>query len=159
MKAVILTISDGCAAGARTDLSGPELSKLLTAEGWQVTDPTIVPDTREAIRKTILHLTSLKDIDLVVTTGGTGVAPRDVTPEAVRPLLEKEIPGIGELMRLRGLEKTDFAAISRSLAGCRHKTLILCLPGNPKGAVESLQAVLHLVPHIVDLLKGKTEHT
>jgi molybdenum cofactor synthesis domain-containing protein len=97
-------------------------------------------------------------MDLIVTTGGTGLAPRDVTPEAIRPLLEKEIAGLPELMRLRGLESTDFAALSRSLAGTRGATLILSLPGSPKGATQSLQAVLNILPHAVDILHGKTAH-
>ncbi len=157
MKAVVVTISDGCASGARPDLSGQALRRLLGRNGWELSRFEVVPDEVKRIADTVVRL-SRSEADLIVTSGGTGIAERDVTPEAVRPLLEKEIPGIAELMRLRGLEKTEFAAVSRSLAGVLNGTLVLCLPGSPRGAADSLSAVIKLLPHLVDLLRGNTEH-
>ena len=156
-KAALLTISDGCFHGQREDLSGEALSELLIQHGWSVDTRQIVPDEIERIRTEIVELSD-QPLDLVVTTGGTGLGPRDVTPEAIRPLLEKEAEGLAELMRLRGLEKTDFAALSRSLAGVRKETLILALPGSPKGATESLEAVMKLLAHTIDLIQGRTKH-
>ena len=156
-KAALLTISDGCFHGQREDLSGEALSELLIEHGWSVDTRRIVPDEIERIRTEIVELSD-QPLNLVVTTGGTGLGPRDVTPEAIRPLLEKEAEGLAELMRLRGLEKTDFAALSRSLAGVRKETLILALPGSPKGATESLEAVMKLLAHTIDLIQGRTKH-
>jgi len=157
MRATVITVSDSCSAGLREDLSGPALAQVLSAEGWEVGGTSVVPDETEAIAREVRRIVS-DVVDLVVLTGGTGISARDVTPEAVRPILDKEIPGLAELMRLRGLEKTEKAALSRSLAGCLGRSLVLCLPGSTKGAVESLTAVLGLLPHAVDLLQGKTGH-
>jgi molybdenum cofactor synthesis domain-containing protein len=156
MKAAIITISDGCYHDKREDTSGRKLAEILTENEWEVLSTHIVPDELSRIQAQVRKLSQDAQIDLIVTTGGTGLAPRDVTPEAIRPLLEKEIAGLPELMRLRGLESTDFAALSRSLAGTREETLILSLPGSPKGAAQSL--VLKILPHAVDLLHGKTAH-
>ncbi len=158
MNAEFITIRDGCYNKKRKDSSGRKLSQMLSQNQWEVVSTHIVPDDLSLIQEKILDLSQDAQIDLVVTTGGTGLAPRDVTPEAIRPLLEKEIVGLAELMRLRGLEKTDFAALSRSLAGARNQTLILSLPGSPKGATESLQAVLPILPHAVDILHGRSTH-
>ena len=158
MKAAVLTISDGCYHKKREDTSGQKLSQMLTENQWEVVSTHILPDDLSRIQEQVLELTQDAEIDLILTTGGTGLAPRDVTPEAIRPLLEKEISGLSELMRLRGLESTDFAALSRSLAGTRGATLILSLPGSPKGATQSLQAVLNILPHAVDILHGRTTH-
>ena len=158
MKVAVITISDGCYHKKREDTSGQKLSQVLTENQWEVVSTHIVPDELSLIQEKILDLSQDSQIDLVVTTGGTGLAPRDVTPEAIRPLLEKELEGLPELMRLRGLESTDFAALSRSLAGARGETLILSLPGSLKGAAQSLLAVLKILPHAVDILHGKTTH-
>jgi molybdopterin adenylyltransferase len=156
-KAAVITVSDGCAARTREDVSGPSLARLLSENGWEVAGTVVVPDETQAIQREVMKLVAAS-VRLIVLTGGTGISPRDVTPEAVRPMLEKEIPGFGELMRLRGFEKTGKAALSRSLAGCIAATLVLCVPGSPKGAIQSLEAVLGLLPHAIDLLEGKTAH-
>lgn len=158
MKATVITISDGCYHQKREDTSGQKLSEMLTENQWEVVSTHIVPDELSRIQEQVRDLSRDAQIDLIVTTGGTGLAPRDVTPEAIRPLLEKEIAGLPELMRLRGLQSTDFAVLSRSLAGTREETLILSVPGSPKGAAQSLQAVLEILPHAVDILHGKTDH-
>ena len=158
MKAVVLTISDGCYYGRKEDISGPALSKLLLSHHWNIAETRIVADEIATIQEQILCFSRQPEIDLIVTTGGTGLSPRDVTPEAVRPLLEKQAEGLAEFMRLRGLEATPFAALSRSLAGVREQTLILSLPGSLKGATQSLQVVLELLPHAVDLIQGRTQH-
>lgn len=158
MKAAILTISDGCYHKKREDTSGQALSQLLRDSSWTISATQVLPDEITAIQQEIRNLADNGEIDLIVATGGTGLGPRDVTPEAVHPLLEREVPGLSELMRLRGIEQTDFAALSRSLAGVRRRTLVLALPGSPKGATESLRAVLKLLPHAVDLIQGRTAH-
>jgi molybdenum cofactor synthesis domain-containing protein len=158
MKAAVITISDGCYHDKRKDTSGQKLSEMLTENQWEVLSTHIVPDELSPIQEKVRELSQDAQIDLIVTTGGTGLGPRDVTPEAIQPLLEKEIAGLPELMRLRGLESTDFAALSRSLAGTLQETLILSLPGSPKGAAQSLQAVLKVLPHAVDILHGRTAH-
>ncbi len=158
MKAAVVTVSDSCSQGLAEDRSGPALCELLAANGWAVVHSRIVPDETRRIGEAVLESLHLEGVGLVATTGGTGISKRDVTPEAIRPLLDKEIPGLGELMRLRGIEKTEFAALSRSFAGSRGEAIVLCLPGSVKGATQSLQAVLHLLPHAVQLLRGETRH-
>ncbi|RPJ51320.1 MAG: MogA/MoaB family molybdenum cofactor biosynthesis protein [Acidobacteria bacterium] len=157
VRAAIITVSDSCAAGAKQDLTGPALARLLSENGWEIVATSVIPDEIEAIRSNVKEQVA-ESVRLIVLTGGTGISPRDVTPEAIRPMLDKEVPGLGELMRLRGLEQTEKAALSRSLAGCIEASLIFCLPGSTSGATQSLAAVLDLLPHAIDLLEGKTGH-
>jgi molybdopterin adenylyltransferase len=158
IRAVIVTISDSVVSGAREDRSGAQLRERAEGLGWQVTAQHAVADERPQIAAKLAELADSGAFSLILTTGGTGIARRDVTPEAARDVIDREIPGIGELMRAQGLKATRMAALSRSLAGTRGKTLIVNLPGSPKGAVESLNAIAHLIPHMVDLLEGRTEH-
>lgn len=158
MTAAVLTISDTAHRGERQDVSGPAVAGRLAELGWSVALTEILPDEEAAITARLSELCRDPGLQAVFTTGGTGVAPRDVTPEAVRPLLTKEIPGLAELMRMEGLKKTRRAVLSRSVAGLAGATLILTLPGSPKGALESLDAVASLLPHIIDLAAGRTIH-
>jgi len=154
--AAVLTISDSSFQRTRADLSGPAVAELLTEAGFSVIHASILPDEKDQIAARIIECSELSR--LVVTTGGTGISPRDVTPEATRSVVEKLIEGIPERMRADGVRKTPFAALSRGLCGIRGKTLILNLPGSPKGAIESLQSVISLLGHMLDLLDGKTGH-
>ena len=155
IRVAVVTISDSVAAGTREDRSGAALVQKSSEFGWALAHTKIVSDDRERISAV---LTELSDIDVILTTGGTGVAPRDVTPEATAAVSDRKIDGFGELMRLKGMEKTKFAHLSRGGAFTRGEVLIVNLPGSPKGALESLEAVAGLIPHVVDLLHGRTEH-
>jgi molybdenum cofactor synthesis domain-containing protein len=159
IRVAVLTISDSTAAGKREDLSGPAVRSAVEQRGWQVIAAEVAPDELDAIAGRLIAFAGEEAADVILTTGGTGVALRDVTPEATRSVLEREIPGLGELMRSEGRRSTPFAALSRAVAGTRGRSLIVNLPGSPRGAVESIQAIADLIPHIVDLLHGRTEHT
>jgi len=154
--AAVLTISDSCSRGKRVDQSGPAVSNFLKENGFVIASATVVPDEQSQIQRAILKLTALAS--LVVTTGGTGIAPRDVTPEATRAVCDRLIEGISERIRSEGSKKTPFAALSRGVCGVCGASLVLNLPGSPKGAVESLQAVIDLLPHALQLVNGNTEH-
>ena len=158
LRAKILTVSDSASQGKREDLSGQAVRRLLERHGWQVLTNDIVPDDAEAIANCIRAWCQDPDVDLILTTGGTGLGPRDITPEATRPLLEREIPGLAEWMRAEGVKKTRRALLSRGLAGVSKGKLILNLPGSPRGAGESLESVVDLLPHVADLIRGKTRH-
>ena len=154
--AAVVTVSDSCSRGEREDISGPAVVEILKEAGFQIVHTRIVQDDSMLIQNALVHLAL--EVRFIVTTGGTGIAPRDVTPEATEAICDRLIDGMGERMRLEGAKKTPFAALSRGVCGVREKTLILNLPGSPGGAVESLEAVLELVPHALNLLDGKTEH-
>ena len=154
--AAVLTVSDSSSRGERQDLSGPAVAEVLSRNNFQVVAREIVPDERTAIAALIVKLAL--QARLVVTTGGTGIAKRDVTPEATRAVSDRLLEGVAERMRLEGSKKTPFAALSRGLCGVKGESIILNVPGSPKGAVESLEAVVELLPHALQLLGGKTEH-
>ncbi|HLH68245.1 MAG TPA: MogA/MoaB family molybdenum cofactor biosynthesis protein [Candidatus Dormibacteraeota bacterium] len=154
--AAVLTVSDRAAAGVMADESGPTVRRLLTSVGFVVGEVLVVPDDRGQIAAFLR--TACERHHLVVTTGGTGLGPRDVTPEATRDVIDYEVPGIAELMRTAGLRSTPMAALSRSLAGVRGRTLIVNLPGSVQGARESLEAILPVLPHAMQLLRGEAPH-
>jgi molybdenum cofactor synthesis domain-containing protein len=149
----ILTVSDRSSRGERTDLSGPALADLVRARGWLASLLDVVPDDRERIASALTVWCARGDLDVILTTGGTGFAPRDVTPEATRNVLERDAPGLTEAIRAESLKITPHAMLSRAVAGIRGRTLILNLPGSPKGAVESLQVVVGVLEHAIQLLK------
>jgi len=149
----ILTLSDRSSRGERADASGPALSTLIQGEGWSMLRQTLLPDDESSIRAILANWADSGEIDVILTTGGTGFAPRDVTPEATRAVVEREAPGLTEAMRAASLKITPHAMLSRVVAGIRKKTLIINLPGSPKGAVENLQVVIPVLPHAVQLLR------
>jgi molybdopterin adenylyltransferase len=155
-SAAVLTISDSTHKGKREDHNGPPHKNLLQQKGFTVVSRDVLPDEQGRISATLIQMSEMAQF--IVTTGGTGLSPRDVTPEATAAVCDRQVPGLAELMRSEGLKQTKFAPLSRAICGTRGKSLILNLPGNPRGAVESLSAVLHLVPHVIDLLNGKTTH-
>jgi len=156
-KAHVITISDGVSTGKRSDVSGLALVEMLKNADFSVAAPEVVPDKQERICDAIIAAI-VGGADLVVTTGGTGLGPRDVTPQATSMLIDYVVPGLGELMRRAGAAKTPNAVLSRGLAGVRGQSLILNVPGSPKGAVESLEAVMPVLDHAMQLLHGDTKH-
>lgn len=149
----ILTLSDRSSRGERDDASGPALARLIHAENWSIIKEMILPDDESAIRQTLIDWVDGNEFDIILTTGGTGFSPRDVTPEATRSVIEREAPGLAEAMRAASLKITPHAMLSRVVTGIRKKTLIINLPGSPKGAVENLQVIMPVLPHAVQLLQ------
>jgi molybdopterin adenylyltransferase len=154
MRVAVLTISDSVSKGEREDLSGPAVVAFCRGLGWEVTSSLRLSDDAATIRENLRQLADSGRVDLILTTGGTGIGPRDNTPEATQAVADRVIPGIAEEMRRKGLEKTSTAVLSRGTTATRLKALIVNLPGSPKGAVESLEAVAHLLPHAVRVLHG-----
>jgi molybdenum cofactor synthesis domain-containing protein len=159
IRVAIVTVSDSAVAGTRADLSGPALEKHVLELGWMVVTKSLIPDESQQIATLLASLADGGSVDVILTTGGTGLTLRDVTPEATRTIAHREVPGFGELMRAEGRKSARFAALSRGGAATRGTTLIVNLPGSPRGAVDSLIAVADLIPHSVDLLQGRTEHS
>jgi molybdopterin adenylyltransferase len=153
----ILTLSDRSSRGERADSSGPALARLIQAEGWSISKQSILPDEESAIREILINWADSAELDVILTTGGTGFSPRDVTPEATRAVIEREAPGLSEAMRAASLKITPHAMLSRIVTGIRRKTLIINLPGSPKGAVENLQVVLPVLEHAIKLLQESPE--
>ncbi|OLB80319.1 MAG: MogA/MoaB family molybdenum cofactor biosynthesis protein [Chloroflexi bacterium] len=153
----VITISDGASHGKREDKSGPALVGILYANQYDVTGPEVVPDERDRIAAAITKAAD-GGSNLVITTGGTGLGPRDVTPQATATVIDYDVPGITELMRRAGLESTPMAALTRGIAGVRGQTLVINVPGSPKGAMQSLEAVMPVLEHALALLRGDTKH-
>lgn len=156
MTAAVLTVSDSAAQGTRADASGPAVAAALKQKGFSVVAARIVADERSAIEPALIEMCAVAR--LVVTTGGTGLAARDVTPEATRAVCDRLVEGLAERMRSQGTRSTPFAALSRGVCGIRARSLVVNLPGSPKGATQSLAAVMDLLPHALEVLDGKTDH-
>lgn len=154
--AAVLTISDSCARGERQDKSGPAVAQLLENLEFSIHAREVVADDFIQIQNLLIRMA--REVHLVATTGGTGITPRDITPEATMAVCDRLLDGVAERMRSEGLKKTPFAALSRGICGVRGRALILNLPGSPAGAIQSLEAVANLLPHAIDLINGKTEH-
>lgn len=152
MRVAILTVSDRGASGEYVDESGPLLMNMMLAAGAQIVGRALVRDERPEIEAVLRAWSDGGGVDLVLTTGGTGFGPRDVTPEATRAVIERDAPGLAELMRAEGIKRTAYASLSRQVCGIRARTLIVNLPGSPKAAAESLDAILHVLPHAVQML-------
>ena len=149
----ILTLSDRSSRGERPDASGPALARLILTENWSVAKQALLPDDESAIRAILSEWADSGEMDVILTTGGTGFSPRDVTPEATRAVIEREAPGLAEAMRAASLKITPHAMLSRIVTGIRKRTLIVNLPGSPKGAVENLQVIMPVLEHAVQLLQ------
>jgi molybdopterin adenylyltransferase len=154
MRVAVVTISDSVSSGKSEDRSGPAVVTRCKELGWQIVSSHVLPDDRATIENLLQKTADASDADIILTTGGTGVGPRDVTPEATIAIVERLIPGFGERMRSEGSKKTPRAILSRAVAGIRATTIIINLPGSPRGAVESLDAIAEFLPHAVSILHG-----
>lgn len=157
-RAAIITVSDSVAQGTREDISGPAVSRALGEAGWTVQSTETVPDDFNLLRERLEALAANIDVDAVFTTGGTGVGSRDRTPEATTSVMERSLAGVAEVMRSEGIKKTPLAALSRAVVGVKGSTLLVNLPGAPEGAEDSLKAILGILPHAVDVLRGGVVH-
>jgi molybdopterin adenylyltransferase len=155
MRVAILTVSDSCAGQKRQDVSGQTIRGMLPADRFEICEYKIVPDEQSDIQNELIHFADVLNVNIVFTTGGTGLGPRDVTPEATAAVCERMVPGLAEAIRQEGLKKTKNAMLSRAVAGVRQSTLIINLPGSPKAVKESLEVVLGVLPHAMDMLAGK----
>lgn len=158
MNVVIVTVSDRSARGERQDVSGPVLEELARAHGWHVLATEIVPDEIDHVEKVLRHASDTLAADLVLTTGGTGFGPRDVTPEATEQVIEREAPGFAEAMRAESLKKTPHGMLSRARAGIRGETIIINMPGSPNAVRECFEAIAPALAHAVQLVHGDTDH-
>jgi molybdopterin adenylyltransferase len=159
IRAIVITVSDKGYAGQRQDASGPLLAEALRQMGAEVVEQALVPDEPERIAALLRRCADDKQVDLVITTGGTGLAPRDHTPEATRTVIERETPGLAELLRFEGYKKTPLAVLSRGVAGVRGRCLIINLPGNPKAVREGMETLAPILPHAIQMLRGENlEH-
>jgi len=154
IRTAILTVSDTCSQGNRRDVSGQTIAEMLTKDKFEICEKRIVPDDLEAIADELRRFSDEAGVDVVLTTGGTGLGPRDVTPEATASVCQRMVPGLGEIMRAEGLKKTPNAILSRGTAGVCGKTLIVNLPGSPKAVTESLEIILDVLPHAVKMMLG-----
>jgi molybdenum cofactor synthesis domain-containing protein len=154
MRVAVLTVSDSVSRGERQDRSGPEVAERCRTLGWEVISCEAVSDDRDGLEKRLTAIADSTSVDLILTTGGTGIGPRDSTPEATAAICQRILPGLGELMRAKGREKNLRAVLSRAVAGVCNRALIVNLPGSPRGAVESLDALADLLPHAVEVLRG-----
>ncbi len=154
IKAAILTISDSCSKGQRKDISGETINTILNENGYEVCEKRIVADEEEKIAAELIYFSDKAKVDVVLTAGGTGLGPRDITPEATTAVCERTVPGLAELIRLKGLEKTPNAVLSRSAAGIRGTTLIVNLPGSTKAVRECLEVILDILPHAIEMMHG-----
>lgn len=155
IKTAILTMSDKGSRGERIDGTGPAIRKALEGKGFIIVFYKMISDDKQGIEKELMYLCDELKVDLILTNGGTGFSQRDVTPEATQNVIERYVPGIGETMRMKSLQITPNAMLSRSIAGIRKETLIVNLPGSPKGAVENLQFIIEAIPHGIAILKGE----
>jgi len=154
IKAAILTVSDSCSKGQREDVSGQTIRNMLSADKFEICGYKVVADEHQSITKELINFADVVDADIVLTTGGTGLGPRDVTPETTAAVCQKIVPGLAEAMRLEGSKRSRNAILSRAVAGIRGNTLIINLPGSPKAVKESLEAVLNVLDHAVDMVAG-----
>ena len=155
VRVAVLTVSDSCSAQKREDVSGQTIKETLPSDKFEICEYKVVADEQESIKKSLTHFADEVKADIVFTTGGTGLGPRDVTPEATTGVCQKMVPGLAEAMRLEGLKKTKNAILSRAVAGVRGNTLIINLPGSPKAVRESLETILDVLPHAKDMLLGQ----
>jgi molybdenum cofactor synthesis domain-containing protein len=159
IKVGILTVSDSCSKGQREDVSGQTIKTVLGDDKFEICEYKVVADEAEDIKRQLIHFADETELDIVFTTGGTGLGPRDVTPEATAAVCKKMVPGLAEAMRLEGMKMTNKAILSRSVAGVRRNTLIINLPGSPRAVAESLEIILDVLPHAINMLLGRGHNT